>query len=506
MKIAIVALLCLVIGWVLRWLYAKARFLTLEQKSKDLKNNAVKEAETLKKEMLLDVQELVIREKKALDKEIRDRKEELKKLENRLQSKEDNLEKKLQGLETKQRQLDVRGNELEEEFVKYAKLEQSLVEKLEKIASLTADEAKTMLIESIENEARKEAKSLVTKIETESKEYGEKRARELLVGIIQRLASEVSADVTVSTIGLPSDEMKGRIIGREGRNIRMLETLTGVDVIIDDTPEALVVSSYDPVRRAIAKESIEKLVSDGRIHPTRIEEVVQKTTKEVHQKAFEEAEKVLFALGINNMSNEGIKALGRLYFRTSYGQNILNHSLEVANIAGMIASELGANRQIAIKAALLHDIGKGIQTESDANHAEIGAEFAKKIGEKEAVVHAILAHHYDVEPSTVEAIIVQVADAISAARPGARREIMDSYVKRLENLEKIATSYAGVERAFAIQAGRELRIIVNNEEINDDQMKDMGRDIATQVENELKYPGRIRITLVRESRIVEYAR
>ena len=327
-----------------------------------------------------------------------------------------------------------------------------------------------------------------------------------MISAIQRIAPETTSDITVTTVSLPSDEMKGRIIGREGRNIRALETLTGVDIIIDDTPEAVVISCFDPVRKEIAKESLERLISDGRIHPARIEEIVQKVTREVQNKIYEEGEKALFDLGIHNIPTEGIRALGRLYFRTSYGQNVLNHSKEVALVAATLAAEVGADRELAKRAAILHDIGKGAENDSDQNHAEVGAEIARKMGEDAKVINAIAAHHNDVEASTPEAIIVQIADAISAARPGARRETVDNYVKRLENLEAIAENFEGVEKAYAIQAGRELRILVNNEKIADYEVKELASNIAKQIETDLKYPGRIRITMIRETRIVEYAR
>ena len=324
--------------------------------------------------------------------------------------------------------------------------------------------------------------------------------------IVQRLAPEVTSDITVTTVSLPSDEMKGRIIGREGRNIRTLETLTGVDIIIDDTPEAVVISCFDPVRKEIAKVALERLISDGRIHPARIEEIVQKVTHEVQNKIYEEGEKALFDLGIHNMPTEGVRALGRLYFRTSYGQNVLTHSKEVAMIAAALAAEIGGNRELAKRAALLHDIGKGAETESDQNHAEIGAEIARKMGEDPRVINAIAAHHNDIEPTSTEAVYVQIADAISAARPGARRETIDNYVKRLENLEQTAERFSGVEKAYAIQAGRELRILVDNAKVGDEEVKPLAQNIAKQIESDLRYPGRIRITMIRETRIVEYAR
>ena len=327
-----------------------------------------------------------------------------------------------------------------------------------------------------------------------------------MISAIQRIAPETTSDITVTTVSLPSDEMKGRIIGREGRNIRALETLTGVDIIIDDTPEAVVISCFDPVRKEIAKESLERLISDGRIHPARIEEIVQKVTREVQNKIYEEGEKALVDLGIHNIPTEGIRAWGRVYFRTCYGQNVLNHSKEVALVAATLAAEVGADRELAKRAAILHDIGKGAENDSDQNHAEVGAEIARTMGEDAKVINAIAAHHNDVEASTPEAIIVQIADAISAARPGARRETVDNYVKRLENLEAIAENFEGVEKAYAIQAGRELRILVNNEKIADYEVKELASNIAKQIETDLKYPGRIRITMIRETRIVEYAR
>ncbi len=358
----------------------------------------------------------------------------------------------------------------------------------------------------MENEARHDAQALLNKIEQEAQLASEKKARDVLVATIQRIATETTSDITVATVSLPSDEMKGRIIGREGRNIRTLETLTGVDIIIDDTPEAVVISCFDPVRKEIAKVALERLISAGRIHPARIEEIVQTVTREISQKIYEEGEKVLFDLGIHNMNQDGVRALGRLYFRTSYGQNVLYHSREVAIIAGMIAAEIGANREIAKRAAVLHDIGKGAESDSDQNHAEVGMEMVRKMGEDQRIINAVGAHHNDVEPSTLEAVIVQIADAISAARPGARRETMDNYVKRLENLESIAEGFGGVEKAYAIQAGRELRVLVNNEKIPDGDVKELARQIAKQIENDLRYPGRIKITMIRETRIIEYAR
>lgn len=401
--------------------------------------------------------------------------------------------------ENREKQISTKEDELETQEKRY-------IQELERISGLTAPEAKNLIIQNLENEARHDAQVLLNKVEQEAQLSSEKKARDILVATIQRIATETTSDITVATVSLPSDEMKGRIIGREGRNIRTLETLTGVDIIIDDTPEAVVISCFDPVRKEIAKVSLERLITDGRIHPARIEEIVQKVTREIQHKIYEEGEKVLFDLGIHNMNQDGVRALGRLYFRTSYGQNVLMHSKEVAVIAGMIASEIGANKELTKRAAVLHDIGKGAESDSDLNHAEVGMDMVRKMGEDPKVINAVGSHHNDVEPCCIEAIIVQIADAISAARPGARRETMDNYVKRLENLEGIAENFEGVEKAYAIQAGRELRVLVNNEKIPDGDVKELARSIAKQIENDLKYPGRIKITMIRETRIVEYAR
>ncbi len=363
-----------------------------------------------------------------------------------------------------------------------------------------------MIIQSLEDDARHDAQGLINKIEQEAGATAERNAREILVSTIQRMASDVNAEVTVTSVSLPSDEMKGRIIGREGRNIRTLETLTGVDIIIDDTPEAVVVSCFDPVRKEIARRSLERLISDGRIHPTRIEEVVQKVTAEISQIIYEEGEKVLFDLGIHHMKPEGIRAIGRLHFRTSYGQNVLAHSKEVAVFSGMIASEMGADRDLARRGGLLHDVGKGIETDGDANHVELGVELGKRIGEDDAVINCIAAHHGDVPHSCVESVVVQIADALSASRPGARRETLDNYIKRLENLEKIAEEFEGVDKAYAIQAGRELRIMVDHEKVSDGQAREIAKSIARRIEEQLRYPGRIKVTMIRETRITEYAR
>ena len=495
-----------VLGWTIRWLYARFQLSASEQRAERVKQDAIREAEAQKKEILLEAKEQLIRERNQQERENRERRGELQRMERRLVQKEETLDKRGLTLDEQEQAFSKREKEISERETVLATEEERYRQELERISGLSAQEAKNLIIQNLENEARHDAQALLNKIEQEAQLTSEKKAREILVTTIQRIATETTSDITVTTVSLPSDEMKGRIIGREGRNIRTLETLTGVDIIIDDTPEAVVISCFDPVRKEIAKVALERLISDGRIHPARIEEVVQKVTREIQQKIYEEGERVLFDLGIHNMSQDGVRALGRLYFRTSYGQNVLNHSKEVAIIAGMIAAEIGANRDLAKRAALLHDIGKGTETDSEQNHAEVGAEMARKMGEDALIVNAIGAHHSDIEAESIEAIIVQIADAISAARPGARRETMDNYVKRLENLEAVAENFNGVEKAYAIQAGRELRVLVNNEKIPDGEVKDLARRIAKQIETDLKYPGRIKITMIRETRIVEYAR
>ncbi len=496
----------LILGWSIRWLYARFQLSASEQRAKRVLEDAVKEAEAKKKEILLEAKEQLIRERNQQERENRERRNELQRYERRLTQKEETLDRRVEGLNKQEKGIGEREKALaeREQFIEGEELRYR--EELERISELSAEEAKNLIIKNLENDARHDAQVIINKIEQEAQLSSEKKAREILVSTIQRIATETTGDVTVATVSLPSDEMKGRIIGREGRNIRTLETMTGVDIIIDDTPEAVVISCFDPVRKEIAKLSLERLVLDGRIHPARIEEIVQKVTREVNQKIFEEGEQVLFDLGIHNMGQDAIRALGRLYFRTSYGQNVLTHSKEVAMIATMLAAEIGANREIAKRAALLHDIGKGVENDSDQNHAEAGMEIVRKMNEDPRVINAVGAHHNDIEATSIEAVIVQIADAISAARPGARRETLDNYVKRLENLEQIAENFDGVEKAYAIQAGRELRVIVNSDKIPDANVKNLSRDIAKKIETDLRYPGRIRVTLIRETRIVEYAR
>ncbi len=495
-----------VLGWTIRWFYARFQLSSTEQLAERLKKDAAKEAEARQKELILETRDALQRERNEQERELRDRQKELQRLERRLLQKEENLEEKAealdqenQGLSTRERNLDDRQKQLDE-------LEIHWRNELERISGLTQEEARRLITSSLEDDARHEAQGLINKIEQEAVMTAERQAREILVSTVQRMASEVNAEVTVSSVSLPNDEMKGRIIGREGRNIRTLETLTGVDIIIDDTPEAVVVSCFDPVRKEIAKRSLERLVSDGRIHPTRIEEVVQKVTTDMTQTIYEEGEKVLYELNIHHIKPEGVRGLGRLAFRTSYGQNVLAHSKEVAVLAGTLAAEVGADIEIARRGGVLHDIGKGIETDGDSNHVELGVELAKRIGEDPRVINCIAAHHGDVPHNCIESVIVQVADAISASRPGARRETLDNYIKRLENLEAIAEEFEGVDKAYAIQAGRELRIMVNHEKVSDQQAREIAKSIARKIEDQLRYPGRIKVTMIRETRVVEYAR
>ena len=506
LMLVILPLASLILGWFIRWLYARFQLSSSEQRAERIIQEALKEAEVEKKEALLEVKDKLIKERNQQERETRERRNELQRLERRLLQKEENLEKRTDTLHTKESAAANRERLIVEKEEELKKEAEQWTRELERISGLSEQEAKKLLIQSLESEAMHEAQVKINLIEQEAQVTAEKKAREIIVATIQRIATDVSSEITVSTVSLPNDEMKGRIIGREGRNIRTLETLTGVDVIIDDTPEAVVISCFDPVRKEIARVALERLITDGRIHPARIEEIVQKVTKEISQKIYEEGEKVLFELGIHNMSPEGIRALGRLYFRTSYGQNVLTHSKEVAILAGALAAEVNGDVEVSKRAALLHDIGKGVEADGEGNHAEVGMELARKIGESPAVVNAIGAHHNDIEASSLEAHLIQIADAISASRPGARRETLDNYLKRLENLEKIAEDFNGVDKAYAIQAGREVRIMVNNAEVDDDEAKILAKNIAKKIEAELKYPGRIKVTIIRETRIVEYAR
>ena len=502
----LVGIVGIAIGYGGRCIYAKSKLTSAEQRAKVLEENALKNADAKAKEIILETRDKLRREQQQQENEARDRRAELQKSERRLQQKEENLERKQQENDSVARQLGEREQALKIREDEADKKEVHLSEEYERVAQMTREEAKNILIEEMKNEAEHDGQVYVNKIEQEAQLQADKKARDIIITSIQRLATEVSGEITTTSVTLPSDEMKGRIIGREGRNIRTLETLTGVDIIIDDTPEAVVISCFDPVRKEIARVALERLVQDGRIHPSRIEEVVNKVSKEIGRIIVDEGEKVIFDLGIHNIGTEMIRALGRLHFRTSYGQNVLLHSKEVAVLAGMIASEVGADPDLAMRGGLLHDIGKGAETESEANHAEIGAELAKRLGEDPKVVNCVLSHHNDAEPICIEAIIVQIADAISAARPGARRESLDNYIKRLESLENIAKGFDGVDNAYAIQAGRELRIMVNSDTVNDDGARKIAKGIADRIEAELRYPGKIKVTIIRETRVVEYAK
>ncbi len=479
---------------------------TAEEEARKILSDAIKNSEAKKKEMLIEAKDEIHRQRNEAEKDLRERRSEVQRQEHRLQQKEENLDRKIDNLEVKEEKIAKRAKEVEDKLVEVEHLKKSQFEMLEKISGFSAEQAKEHLLSLLDGELNHEKAVKILDFEQQFKEETDKKARELISQAIQRCAADHSSEATISVVELPSDEMKGRIIGREGRNIRALETATGVDLIIDDTPEAITLSSFDPVRREIARISLEKLILDGRIHPARIEETVAKATAEVDRTIKQEGERAMLDAGLHSLHPELIRLLGRLHYRTSYGQNVLNHSLEVCYIAGILAAELGEDVTLARRAGLLHDIGKAIDHEQEGSHIQLGVEVAKKCKESEAVIHAIHAHHGDIEAKTVIACLVQAADAISAARPGARRENIENYIKRLEKLEEIANSFSGVESSYAIQAGREVRIIVKPEVVSDDQMVIIAHDIAKRFEDELEYPGQIKVHLIRENRAIDYAK
>ena len=510
LMIGIPAIIGLVIGalagFFVRKKISEAKIGSAEDQAKKIVEEGEKTAETLKKEALIEAKEKILSDKAESEKEIKERRNEVTRLERRAVAREETLEKKIESYERKEETLNRKIKEQSELVEKTEQLRLEQAAKLEAVAGLSRDEAKAELVSLIETEAKHEAAMRIVEIESQLKEDADKKARSIISLAIQRCASEHVSEATVSVVALPNDDMKGRIIGREGRNIRTIETMTGVDLIIDDTPEAITVSCFDPVRREVARLALEKLISDGRIHPTRIEETVEKARREVENVIKQSGERATFETGVHGLNPELVKLLGRLRYRTSYGQNVLDHSIEVAHIAGIIADEIGADSTLAKRAGLLHDIGKAMTQEVEGSHVQIGIDIARKYKENRDVIHAIEAHHNDVEPQTVVAMIIQAADAISAARPGARREDLENYLKRLQKLEEIANSFPGVEKSFAIQAGREIRVMVKPEVVNDDQMILTAREIVKKIESSLEYPGQIKINLIRESRAVDYAK
>ena len=485
---------------------AEREISSAEEEATRIINEAIKSSENKKREALLEAKEEILKNRSEYEREVKERRADLQKQERRLQQKEENLDHKMDSIEKKEEALTAKHAAADKAAEEIKNIKHSQMEMLERISGFTADEAKDYLIAQVESDVTHETAIKIKEIEARAKEEADQRAREIVATAIQRCAADHVAEITVSVVPLPNDEMKGRIIGREGRNIRTLETMTGVDLIIDDTPEAITVSCFDPVRREIARIALEKLIQDGRIHPTRIEEMVEKAKREVDATIKAEGERAVFETNVHGLHPELIKLLGRMRYRTSYGQNVLNHSIEVSHLAGLIAAEIGADVTQAKRAGLLHDLGKSIDHEVEGSHVQIGVELARKYRENEDIVHAIEAHHNDVEPRTIVACIVQAADAISAARPGARRENLENYIKRLEKLEEVTSSFPGVEKSFAIQAGREVRIMVAPDKVSEDQMVLLARDIAKKIEEELEYPGQIKVNMIRETKVIEYAK
>ena len=498
------------ISWFVAIAYRKrvyeAKIGKAEDKSREIIDEALKVAETKKREALLEAKEESIKTKNELEKETRERRAELQRYERRVLNKEENVEKKSEALEKKEASLSSKEDSLNKKHKEVEALYEKEIQELEKISGYTSEQAKEYLLKTVEDDVKHDTAKMIKEMEARAKEEAGKKAKEYIVNAIQKCAADHVAEATISVVQLPNDEMKGRIIGREGRNIRTLETLTGVDLIIDDTPEAVILSGFDPIRREVARIALEKLILDGRIHPARIEEMVEKAQREVEMVIREEGESALLEAGVHGIHAELVRLLGRMRFRTSYGQNALKHSIEVAHLSGLLAAEIGADVRIAKRAGLLHDIGKSVDHEVEGSHIQIGVDLCRKHKESAIVINAVEAHHGDVEPQSLVACIVQAADAISAARPGARRETIETYTNRLKQLEEITNSFKGVEKSFAIQAGREVRIMVVPEQINDDAMVLLARDIAKRIENELEYPGQIKVNVIRESRVTDYAK
>ncbi len=511
--IAIAAVMALVLGIVLGVLLTKKRFKDAEKKISNaneealrIVNEAIKSAESKKREALLEAKEEILKSRNEYEKEAKESRAELQKQERRLQQKEENLDRKTETLEKREEALAEKHAALDKENEEVKIIKRSQTEMLERISGFTAEEAKKYLIEQVESEVTHETALKIKEIEQRARDEADSNAREIVATAIQRCASDYVSEVTVSVVPLPNDEMKGRIIGREGRNIRTIETMTGVDLIIDDTPEAITVSCFEPVRREVARVALEKLIADGRIHPTHIEEMVNKARREVDNVIKAEGERAVLETGIRGLNPELIKLLGRLHYRTSYGQNVLQHSIEVAQLAGMMAAEIGADEVSARRAGLLHDIGKAVDHEMEGTHIALGVEFLRKYREREDIIHAVHAHHNDIEASSVLDCLIQAADAISAARPGARRENIESYIKRLEQLEEISNSFPGVEKSYAIQAGREVRVLVKPEQVSEDEMVILARDLAKRIETDMEYPGQIMVNVIREVKAVENAK
>ena len=502
----ITAIIFTFVGILIRKKVAESKLKSAEDEAKQILERAKIEAENNKKEEIFKAKEEILSARKDLDDEIRERRGEVQQQEKRLIQKEENLERKLDAMDKKEKDLIQKEKDLQTKNEELQKITNKQMEELQRISGLSSEEAKKRLLSELEKTMTAEKAAVIRDIENKTKEEATKSAREIVGYAIQKCAADHTSETTVSIVSLPNDDMKGRIIGREGRNIKALETLTGIDLIIDDTPEAVVISGFDPLRREVAKIALEKLIEDGRIHPAKIEEMVEKAKEEVENTIKEEGERAVLETGVVGLHPDLVKLIGKLKYRTSYGQNVLNHSIEVSNLARIMADELGLDPKLARRAGLLHDIGKALDHDMEGTHVEIGVEVLKKYKENDKVINAVQAHHGDVEPQTIEAVLVQAADAISASRPGARRETLENYIKRLESLENIADSFEGVEKSFAIQAGREIRIIVKPEKISDDQMVIMAREVAKKVEDEMEYPGQIKVNLVRETRVIDYAK